>query len=107
MDERDQVLLADSAYESEESEAYLIKEGDGEHLIPYRSYRNGALTQEQQYKNRLRSRMRVRVEHVFARMSQYGLDWLRCIGLKRANQPIGRSHLTYHLERYASLQENR
>ena len=84
----------------------MIKEGDGEHLIQYRSYRNRTLTQEQKYKNRLRSRMRVRVEPVFARMSQYGLDWLRCIGLKRANQPIGLSNLTYNLERYASLQGN-
>ena len=100
LDERDQVLLADSAYESQESEAYLIKEGDGEHLIQYRSYRNGALTQEQQYKNRSPSRMRVRVEHIFARMNPYGLD-----GFK-ANQHIGRSHLTYNLERYASLQGN-
>ena len=47
-DERDQGLLADSAYESEERGAYLIKEGDGEHPIPYRSCRNGALTQERQ-----------------------------------------------------------
>ena len=64
----------------------MIKEGDCEHLIPYRSYRNGALTQEQQYKNRLPSRMGVRVEPVFARMSPYGLDGLRRIGLK-ASEP--------------------
>ena len=44
-----------------------------------------ALTQVQKYKNRLHSRIRARVEPVFARMSQYGLDWLRCIELKRAN----------------------
>ena len=85
LDERDQMLLADSAYELEESEAYLFKECDGENLIQYRSYRNRALTQEQQYKNPLPSRMHVRVESVFARMNQYGLDWLQCIGLKRAN----------------------
>ena len=106
VDERDQVLLADSAYESQERAAYLIKECDCENLIQYRSYRNRTLTQEQKYKNRLRSRMRVRVEPVFARMSPYGLDWLRRIGLKRANQPIGQSPLTYHWERYASLQGN-
>ena len=40
LDERDQMFLADSAYELEESEAYLFKECDGENLIQYRSYRN-------------------------------------------------------------------
>ena len=64
------------------------------------------LTQEQKYKNRLPSRMRVREEPVFARMSQYELDWLQCIGLKRANQHIRLSKLTYNLKRYASLQGN-
>ena len=45
-DERDQGLLPESAYESQENQGYLIKECDCEHLIPYRSYRNRALTQE-------------------------------------------------------------
>ena len=106
VDERDPVLLADSAYESQENEAYWIKECDCENLIPYRSYRNRTLSLQQKYKNRLPSRMGVWVEPVFARMSPYGLDWLRRIGLKRANQPIGQSPLTYHWERYASLQGN-
>ena len=69
-DEKDQGLLADRAYEAQENQGYWIKEGDGENLIPYRSYRNRTLTQEQKYKNRLRSRMGVWVEPVFGRMSQ-------------------------------------
>ena len=46
LDEGDQVLLADSAYELEESEAYLFKECDCKNLIQYLSYRIHTLTQE-------------------------------------------------------------
>ena len=50
-------MLTECADESEVTEAYWIQEGDDKNLIPYRSYHDRALTQEQKYKNRLRSRM--------------------------------------------------
>jgi hypothetical protein len=51
----------------------------------------------------LRSRIRVRCEHIFGRMSQMALDRLRSIGLARANQHIGLGNLVYNMDRYAFL----
>ena len=47
--------------------------------------------------------MRVRVEHIFARMAQMGADWCRSIGLKRATQHNHLSNLVYNMDRYACL----
>ena len=51
----------------------------------------------------MRSRIRVRCEHVFGRMSQLAMDRLRTIGLVRANQHNALSNLVYNMDRYAFL----
>ena len=47
--------------------------------------------------------MPVRAKPVFTRIRPYGLDWLRSVRLKRANQRIGRIPLMDYLERYDFL----
>ena len=47
--------------------------------------------------------MRVRVEHIFARMAKMGADWCRSIGQKRATQHNHLSNLVYNMDRYAYL----
>lgn len=47
--------------------------------------------------------MRVRVEHIFARLAHMGADWCRSIGLKRATQHNHLSNLVYNMDRYACL----
>ena len=49
------------------------------------------------------SRVRVRVEHVYGRMSQMGMDFYRKIGKVRANQHNGLCNLVYNMDRYAYL----
>ena len=74
-----------------------------EDFIQLKAYRNHPLSQEDKKRNRLRSRIRVRVEHVFGGMSQLAMDRLRTIGKERAHHHNGLSNLVYNMDRYAFL----
>ena len=102
LDERDQAVLADSAYCSEEHEAVLLKLNAQEFLMR-KARRNHPLSEEQKKTNHTISRMRVRIEHVFARMAQMGAHWCRSIGLTRATQHNHLANLVYNMDRYACL----
>ncbi|MEI8049157.1 MAG: transposase, partial [Bacteroidota bacterium] len=54
--------------------------------------------------NKIKSKTRVRVEHVFGFMEQSmnGL-YLRCVGLVRATGMIGLINLTYNLFRFEQI----
>ena len=103
VDEKDNAVFADSAYQSEESERYVLEECDCEDFIMFKGRRGHPLTEEEKATNTLRSRLRVRVEHVFGRMSQMGMDMVRTIGLKRGIQHNTLSNLVYNMDRYAFL----
>lgn len=102
LDEKDQAVLADSAYHSEEHEAHLIKL-DAQEFLMRKATRGHSLSEAEQRTNHTISRMRVRVEHIFARMAQMGCDLCRGIGLKRATQHNHLSNLVYNMDRYACL----
>ena len=102
VDESDNAVLADSAYSSEESEQYLL-DCDAQEFIMRKGYRNNPLSETEQKTNTGISRIRVRVEHVFGRMSQLGMDYVRSVGLKRATAHNHLSNLVYNLDRYAFL----
>jgi IS5 family transposase len=102
LDERDQAVLADSAYHSEEHEAHLI-ELNAQEFLMRKATRGHPLSQQEQQTNHTISRMRVRVEHIFARMAQMGADLCRSIGLKRATQHNHLSNLVYNMDRYACI----
>jgi IS5 family transposase len=102
LDEKDQAVLADSAYHSAEHEAHLIKLNAQEFLMR-KATRSHPLSEVEQQTNHTISRMRVRVEHIFARMAQMGADLCRSIGLKRATQHNHLTNLVYNMDRYAYL----
>ena len=102
LDDKDQAVLADSAYHSAEHEAHLIKLNAQEFLMR-KATRGHPLSEQEQQTNHTISRMRVRVEHIFARMAQMGADLCRSIGLKRATQHNHLSNLVYNMDRYACL----
>lgn len=102
LDDKDQAVLADSAYHSEAHEAHLIQLHAQEFLMR-KSTRGHPLSKAQQQTNHTISRMRVRVEHIFGRMAQMGADWCRSIGLQRATQHNHLSNLVYNMDRYACL----
>ena len=102
VDEGDGTLYADSAYRSEES-GKLLEERKIENQIHERAYRGHPLGQWQKKLNRLKSSIRVRVEHVFGRLAQYGADLFRRVGINRAKFETGLGNLVYNMDRCARL----
>lgn len=102
IDETDQVVYADSAYASEEISTNLPQGVDNQ--IHERAYRGRPLTPEQKERNRQKSKVRVRVEHVFGFItcSMHGIT-VRTIGIKRARFNIGLTNLIYNMCRYSFL----
>ena len=90
------------AYHRAEHEAHLIQLNAQEFLMR-KATRANPLSEAEQQTNHTISRMRVRVEHIFARMAQMGADLCRSIGLKRATQHNHLSNLVYNMDRYACL----
>jgi transposase, IS5 family len=93
-------IWADSAYRSENLESGL-KELDVKSQIHERAYRNHPLSEEQKQANRVKSKVRAKVEHVFgAWVMNLGGKLVRCIGIKRVTAQLGLKDLTYNLRRY-------
>jgi IS5 family transposase len=102
LDAQDQAVLADSAYHSEENEGHLLRIHAQEHLM--RKAQGGKpLSEAGQKTNHTISRMRARVEHIFARMWRMGADTCRSVGLKRATQHNHLSNLIYNMDRHTWL----
>lgn len=95
----DVVVYADSAYVGQAVPEQVRAE------ICEKGYRNHPLTEEQKDKNREKSKIRCRIEHVFGYMtgSMHGITF-RGIGKSRANFNIGLTNLVYNMCRYATLQ---
>ena len=102
VDQEDEAVFADSAYFSEEAREHLL-ENDCQDFILFKATRGNPLSEEEKATNKLRSRIRVRCEHVFGRMSQMALDRLRSIGKVRAGLHIALGNLVYNMDRYAFL----
>jgi IS5 family transposase len=96
-------VYADSAYSSEK--ILLFVEGKGmEARICSKGNRGRALNGEEKEKNREKSRIRCRVEHVFGSMYQRARDHImRSIGMARAKAQIGLRNLAYNMTRYSYL----
>lgn len=98
-----QETWADSAYRSDPQEARLKEKGCASH-IHERAWRNKPLTPEQEAANTERSRVRVRVEHVFGHI-ETAMDgcFVRTIGFARAQAKIGLENLAYNISRFTFL----
>jgi len=102
--EGDYVAYGDSAYHSATIAADLAGK-NVEAQICEKATRAAALTEEQKSRNRGKSRVRSRVEHVFAQMtgSMRALRQ-RCIGLERNAACIQLTNLVYNLLRFEQIQ---
>lgn len=98
----DRVLYADSAY-SGESSAKIVSRYNITNYIHEKGVRGHPLSPAQQKLNRLKSALRCRVEHVYARLAHWRADRFRRRTLRRAQFEIGLSNLVYNLDRYAYL----
>jgi IS5 family transposase len=93
----------DSAYRSETQEASLKAQGYTSH-IHERAYRNKPLTPAQEAANTERSRVRVRIEHIFGHIeTAMNGCYVRTIGRTRAEAKIGLENLAYNISRFAFL----
>lgn len=101
--EGDKVLYADSAYQTAPIKARLAEDNiqarineRGTHVRP--------LSEEQKAANREKSKIRSRVEHVFAQMrGTMKALYQRCIGLRRNEAGIQLANLVYNLVRFEQI----
>jgi IS5 family transposase len=101
----DRSIWADSAYRSEAAEKMLRKRGLVSQ-VHQRSYRNTPLDDLQKAANRLKSKVRVRVEHVYGQMNtQMGGLMIHTIGLARAKVKVVFKNIAYNMMRFAYLQK--
>jgi IS5 family transposase len=105
LDKSDNKVYADSAYIGVELHAQVhVFYPDLVLMCCERGFRNKPLTLEQKVSNRLKSKVRARVEHVFGFMSvSMGGIFVRTIGLVRAKAQMARCNLAYNLKRYVFL----
>jgi IS5 family transposase len=98
----DRTLYADSAYAGEPIAETLARHGilNRIHEKATRGHPLGAAARRF---NRLKSGLRCRVEHIFARLTHWRADRFRRRNLGRAQFEIGLSNLVYNLDRYAYL----
>ena len=99
--EKDKVIYGDSAYTGEEVQSCIPE--PVKNRIHEKGYRNQPLTKTQERNNTEKSRIRVRVEHVFAAINHFGGIFIRTIGKERAEFQIGLMNLTYNLTRYTYI----
>lgn len=103
LDESDKgkTIHADSAYVGQEK---ILEEKKVKNEIHEKGYKNKPLTEEQKASNKLKSKKRVRVEHVFGFIeNSMNGSFIRSIGIVRAKLNIGLMNLTYNIFRYLFL----
>jgi len=95
-------IYADSAYRSKECEEKLVAH-EFESQIHEKGARSHPLTDEQKASNRIKSKTRARVEHIFAAQHAMGGHIVHTIGLARAKVKIGMMNLVYNMKRLVQL----
>ena len=103
LDEKDKgkELYADSAYVGQEE---ILLKNEVINRIHEKGYKSRPLTDEQKASNKVKSKTRVRVEHVFGFIeNSMNGSLIKTIGIKRAKVNIGMMNLTYNLFRYVFL----
>ena len=96
-------LWADSAYRSQANEKELAAQGLRSH-IHKKGQRNKPLSEAQKRANTRKSKVRVRVEHVFGSMTnEQGGLYFRVIGLARTATKVGLMNLVYNMRRLVQI----
>jgi len=96
-------VWADAAYRSKAREQSLKDEGYRSH-IHTKGQANKPISACQQRANRKRSKLRCRVEHIFAAQQAMGGKLVRTIGLARARVKVALTNMVYNLRRWCWLE---
>jgi IS5 family transposase len=98
-----QFFYGDSAYRSRENQK-LLRDNNITSRIHEKGYRNRPLTSDQIARNRKKSKVRSRIEHIFAFMTNtMKAMYIRCRSLGRAATTIGLNNITYNFFRLVQL----
>ena len=99
-----QSFYADSAYTGENFQNELVAEKKVTLQIIEKGYCNKPLTDEQKVANKEKSKVRVRVEHIFGFVeNSMNGSFIKTIGIKRAKAVIGLMNLTYNMFRTTQM----
>ena len=102
--EGDPTTDADSAYAGTRCEAIFAQRKVAFKPIE-RAWRNKPLNGNQKRSNRARSKVRVRVEHVFATKRMcVRRGWNRCLELRRNRAAVALTNLVYHMVRFEQIE---
>jgi len=105
IDANDKEAWLDAGYASEEHVARIMEMYPDIILhICEKGKKNAPLTEEQKESNRIKSKVRARVEHVFGYMTRFmGGITIRTIGMERAEREICGMNLAYNIKRAVFL----
>jgi len=95
-------IWADTAYRSVANEAFLAKNGFVSH-IHRKKPKGRTMPEVMRRANNAKSRIRSRVEHVFAEQKERMVLFIRTIGIARATIKIGLANLVYNIKRLIFL----
>ena len=95
-------IFVDSAYRSKDQEESLPDNGF-ESQVHEKGTRCHPLTDEQKASNRIKSKTRARVEHIFGAQHAMAGHIVRTIGIIRARVKIGMMNLVYNMRRLLQL----
>ena len=95
-------IWADTAYRSAANEAFLAKNGFVSH-IHRKKPKGRTMPEVTRRANNAKSRIRSRVEHVFAEQKERMDLFIRTIGIARATIKIGLANLVYNIKRLIFL----
>jgi len=101
----DTTIDLDSGYTGKDIKDEILEEYPNVELnICSRAYRNRPLTDEEKGINKIISRRRCRIEHIFGYMTRFmGGLVLRCHGIRRAYRDICNKNLAYNLKRFVCI----
>jgi len=91
-------VWADTAYRSQRNEAIIVKNGLYS-KVHHRRAPGKPLNAVQSRANAVRSKVRSRIEHIFAHQKQRMGLFVRTIGIARATMKIGMANLVYNMQR--------
>ena len=95
-------MWADTGYRSQKNEAFLVRNGFVSHI--HRKKPKGKAMPEATHRaNNTKSKVRARVEHVFAEQKDRMHLFIRTIGIARATIKIGMTNLVYNIKRLIFL----
>jgi IS5 family transposase len=97
-------VWADTAYRSAANETFLHKNGFVSH-IHRKKPKGRAMPETMRRANNAKSKIRSRVEHVFAEQKDRMGLFIRTIGIARATTKIGMINLVYNIKRFIFLRK--